>query len=97
MGANSQNSIAQYLANATGVMVSAYARRTNYSGTLGSTLDCHPLLSFGMPIGVKAVPIPTIKMVDGAVFTPQGANRGVVVGDSPIGISMFMFNLFPNK
>lgn len=28
-------------------------------------------------------------MVDGAAFTSQDANRGVVVGDSPIGISMF--------
>ena len=96
-GANSQNSIAQFLADASGVMVSAYARRTNYSGTLGSALDRHPLLSFGMPVGVIAVPIPTIKMVDGAAFTPQGANRGVVVGDSPIGISMFMLNLSPSK
>ena len=69
----------------------------NYSGTLGSALDRHPLLSFGMPVGVIAVPIPTIKMVDGAAFTPQGANRGVVVGDSPIGISMFMLNLSPSK
>lgn len=96
-GANSQNSIAQFLADASGVMESAYARRTNYSGTLGSALDRHPLLSFGMPVGVIAVPIPTIKMVDGAAFTPQGANRGVVVGDSPIGISMFMLNLSPSK
>ena len=60
-------------------------------------MDRHPLLSFGMPVGVIAVPIPTIKMVDGAAFTPQGANRGVVVGDSPIGISMFMLNLSPSK
>lgn len=36
-------------------------------------------------------------MVDGAAFTSQGSNRGVVVGDSPIGISMFMFNLSPSK
>lgn len=36
-------------------------------------------------------------MVDGAAFTSQDANRGVVVGDFPIGISMFMFNLSPSK
>ncbi len=88
-------SFAQKIATATGANVYAFARRTNYAGHIGSTLDRHTFLSYLMPIGVDPVPIPKIKKVDGAAFAPFGSNRGVVAGDTPVGLSIFPYHLKP--
>ncbi len=52
-------------------------------------------LSSIMPLGVLPYPIPQMKTVDGAAFTPNGSNRRVVAGDTPIGISSSMFHFNP--
>jgi hypothetical protein len=66
------NSVAQALANSTGATVYGFSKRTDYSGTTGSRL-------YNFMNG----PSPT-RMIDGAIFMPQGASMGVSADWSPI-------------
>ena len=88
-------SLAQKIANAAKVDVFGFASRTSYAGTLGSTLDRHPWTAAFMPLGVLPVPIPETKLISGAAFTPNGANRGVCAGDFPLGGGVFIQHLTP--
>ncbi len=85
---NVEGSLAQQMANSTGATVRAYAQRTSYAGTLGNAADRRiPTL----------YPVPQTTIVDGAAFTPNGANRPVGPGGSPLGVDPRLLIFRPRK
>ena len=70
-----ENSLAQKIADKVGVKVNAYAKRTDYSATLGTFVD--RLYGKNTEIGKE--------IIDGADFRPEGAIHGVRGGSSPKG------------
>ena len=70
------NSIAAQIANQTGATVHAWAVRTVYANTIFSPLDR----------GLYPSNFPAQEEVDGAILAPNGANRGVHGGTTPLGI-----------
>lgn len=83
---NRKLSFAQLLSNVTATHVRAFERRSSYTETLGTRLDRY----FNWPVEK-----PVNKIIDGAAFTPQGANRPVVGGDFPMGTSSELLDFNP--
>ena len=69
-------SLAQDISNSSGAVVKAYFRRSSYVGTLGNAVDRRMSTLY---------PVPQQQNIDGAAFTPNGSNRPVTPGSSPVG------------
>jgi len=90
-----ENSLAQSIADHTGVRTYAYQRRTDYSSTLGSSWD-RMKHRFGQSEELEKA-LKTRKTIDGAAFQPEGALHGVDAGSTPVGVSSERIRFEPKE
>ena len=89
-------SLAQKIADSWDVTVSAFARRTDYSQTLGTTANRFAY-KFGGDSKILGKSLKQRQNVDGADITPEGAVNGVKAGDTPKGVHPQMRTYGPQK